>query len=126
VQCADSPHPQTLHCSGQLHAIATNLNLDEGKRHGRTATGNLITREIKRDINDTQDYPSTGESSNMKPRLSRARNGAGLGEALSGGSAADSSHGFKSNTDGQLAFQETKRRLAKQASTIKLLLTRLV
>ena len=38
-----------------------------------------------------------------------------LGEVASGGSAADST--FKSKSDGQLAFQETKRRLANQACT---------
>jgi hypothetical protein len=102
--------------SGKLNNIAAKI--DEGERHSRPATGNSRTGSLKKKTTESSGRLTNSESIKIKTSVSKARSamvGPGLGRALSSGSAADSS--FKSKIDGQLAFQETKRRLANQACT---------
>jgi hypothetical protein len=113
--------PSTLsfrnHGSGQLHAIAAKL--DAGECHTHQATGGPGNPSREADLD--QCHSSPGESQNRLAigRSGSSRTSSSAREAMigkgpgAGGSFVD--YSFKSKADGQMAFQETKRRLAKQA-----------
>ena len=106
AQGADSHEIFSLHnhYSGQLHAIAAKM--DEGEHHSRQATGGFDVDQSRTAAGESHSSPFVAGSGNVKAWTSRAR-GAMVGPRAVSGS-------FQSKVDGQTAFQQTKRRLAKQ------------
>jgi hypothetical protein len=112
--------------SGQLHAIAAKMDAGEG--YTRPATSGAGDRntgvgESHCCPGDSNSHPVTDgdAASEIDPSgwSSRARGATAWSRssgALGNDSAINPSLSFRSKADGQLAFQETKRRLAKQAS----------